>query len=76
MKAPASFHVGDSDATVPMTEVDAVKAALAHNPRADVCVSPGITHGGSGTGGASDHEAVPALSLDRGLHLLDELKTG
>ena len=32
LNVPASFHVGDADASVPMTEVEAVKAALAHNP--------------------------------------------
>jgi len=75
MNVPASFHVGDSDASVPMTEVEAVKAALAHNPRAEVYVYPGIKHGFSGKGGASYDEAVAELSFDRFLNVIDELKT-
>ena len=75
LHVPASFHVGDSDASVPMSEVEAVKAALAHNPRAEVCVYPGIKHGFSGKGGAAYDEAVAELSLERVLNLFDELKT-
>jgi carboxymethylenebutenolidase len=75
MNVPASFHVGDSDASVPMTDVEAVQAALAHNPRAQVYVYPGIKHGFSGKGGSSYDEAVAELSLERVLNLLDELKS-
>lgn len=75
LNVPASFHVGDSDTTVPMTEVEAVKAALAHNPRAEVYVYPGIKHGFSGKGGAAYDEAVAELSLERLLNVFDELKT-
>jgi len=76
LNVPASFHVGDSDASVPMTEVEAVQAALAHNPRAEVHVYPGIKHGFSGKGGAAYDEAVAELSLDRLLNVFDQLKTG
>jgi carboxymethylenebutenolidase len=75
LNVPASFHVGDSDASVPMTDVEAVKAALAHNPRAEMYVYPGIKHGFSGKGGSSYDEAVAELSFERVLNLLDELKT-
>lgn len=42
--SPVSFHFGDDDPVVPMDEVDAIKAAYASHPNAEIIVYPGATH--------------------------------
>jgi len=48
--APLSIHVGDSDPSIPMTEVTATQKALAGNPLVEIQVYPGVVHGFTGKG--------------------------
>ena len=41
---PVSFHFGDEDPVVPMEEVEAIKAAYASHPNAEIAVYSGATH--------------------------------
>jgi carboxymethylenebutenolidase len=41
---PVSFHFGDEDPVVPLEEVEAIKAAYASHPNAEIVVYPGATH--------------------------------
>jgi carboxymethylenebutenolidase len=41
---PVSFHFGDQDHVVPMEEVDAIKAAYADHPNAEMAVYEGAGH--------------------------------
>jgi carboxymethylenebutenolidase len=47
---PLSIHVGDKDPSIPMTEVEATRAALAGNALAEIFVYPGCVHGFTGRG--------------------------
>ena len=47
---PLSIHVGDKDPSIPMTEVEATRAALAGNRLAEIFVYPGCVHGFTGRG--------------------------
>lgn len=50
VSAPLSIHVGDNDPSIPMSEVEATRKALAGNPLAEVHVYPGCVHGFTGKG--------------------------
>ena len=45
IEVPFQFHVGDRDAHIPKTSVDAVRAALLCMPNAEVLVYSGAQHG-------------------------------
>jgi carboxymethylenebutenolidase len=45
LRAPFQFHVGDQDEHVPAEHVNAVRAALADVPNAELFVYPGAKHG-------------------------------
>src|SRR5579875_3609038 len=71
---PMSLHFGDNDAAVPMEEVEAIKAALKHNPQAEIFVYPGAQHGyTSPSRPAYDAEAT-RLSFERAMRVLETLK--
>src|SRR5579883_357647 len=79
--AAVAFHgtaigqdFGDNDAAVPMEEVEAIKAALKHNPQAEIFVYPGAQHGyTSPSRPAYDAEAT-RLSFERAMRVLETLK--
>jgi carboxymethylenebutenolidase len=45
IRCPVSFHFGDSDHSVPMTEIQSLAGAFSSHPNASVCVYPGVAHG-------------------------------
>ena len=75
LACPASFHCGGADQQVPPSEIEAVQKALAHNPRAETFVYPGIGHGFTSPGGPAYDADVAYTSLDRTLRMLEQLKT-
>jgi carboxymethylenebutenolidase len=75
LTCPASFHCGGADAQVPMSEIEAVQNALAHNPRAQAFVYPGVNHGFTSPGAPAYDAYAATTSLDRTLRMLEELKS-
>lgn len=75
LRVPASFHCGGADAQVPMSEIEAVRAALASDPLAELYVYPGVAHGFTTPGGAAYDAEAARLSLERALRTLAVLKT-
>lgn len=76
ISAPLSFHFGGSDATTPMSEVEAIQAALKDHPNAELYVYPGVQHGyTSPSRPAYDAEAT-RQSYERAGRVLNTLKTG
>jgi carboxymethylenebutenolidase len=75
IRVPASFHFGGADAQVPMTEIEAVQAALAGNPRAETYVYPGVAHGFTTPGGPAYSAEATRDSMARVLAMLARLKT-
>jgi carboxymethylenebutenolidase len=59
---PLSIHVGDKDGSIPMSEVEATRDALAGNPLAEVHVYPGCVHGFTGKGRPSYDAGADAAS--------------
>jgi carboxymethylenebutenolidase len=59
---PLSIHVGDKDGSIPMSEVEATRDALAGNPVAEVHVYPGCVHGFTGKGRPSYDAGADAAS--------------
>jgi carboxymethylenebutenolidase len=74
VKCPASYHFGGADTSVPMDVVDAVRAALKPNARAECFVYPGVAHGFTAKGRDAYDGPVAELSFDRAIRVLDELK--
>ena len=73
--APLSLHFGADDPVAPMTEVDAVKAALRDKPDAEFFVYPGTTHNFAVPGVPGYDPAVAALAEERVFALFDKLKS-
>lgn len=73
VRAPLQIHVGDSDTSIPMEEVERTKQALAGNPQASVHVYAGAVHGFTGKGRPSFHEAADTGSRAGALRLLRSL---
>jgi carboxymethylenebutenolidase len=44
VRSPLSLHFGGADALVPMREVDAIRAAIGHDPKVETFVYPGARH--------------------------------
>lgn len=72
---PTSFHFGDSDKSVPMSEIEAVQQALARNPQAETYVYPGIDHGFTGTDAPAYDPEVTEQSFERAMTVLEKLKS-
>ena len=68
---PLSLHFGDDDPTVPMSEVEAIMAALKHNPKAEICVYSGAKHGFSSPSRPSYHPEAARVSYERGRKVLE-----
>lgn len=62
VSCPLSIHVGDSDPSVPMAEVEATRAALAGNALAQVHIYPGCVHGFTGKDRPAYDAAADAAS--------------
>jgi carboxymethylenebutenolidase len=45
VRCPVSFHFGDNDQSVPLTEIQAIANAFASHENASVCIYPGVGHG-------------------------------
>jgi carboxymethylenebutenolidase len=73
VRAPLQIHVGDTDASIPMEEVERTKQALAGNPHASVHVYAGAVHGFTGKGRPSFHETADSESRAGALKLLRSL---
>jgi carboxymethylenebutenolidase len=73
VRAPLQIHVGDSDPSVPMEEVERIKQALAGNKYASVQIYPGAVHGFTGKGRPAFHELADRSSRDGALKLLRSL---
>jgi carboxymethylenebutenolidase len=73
VRAPLQIHVGDSDASVPMEEVERTKQALAGNKQASVHVYAGAVHGFTGKGRPAFHELADTSSREGALELLRSL---
>jgi len=61
---PVSFHFGDQDPVVPMDEVEAIRAAYAGNPKAEIVVHEGATHNFSMPHKEGYHQAAAAASRE------------
>lgn len=72
-RAPLQIHVGDSDTSIPMEEIERTRTALAGNPHASVHVYAGAVHGFTGKGRPSFHEAADTGSRAGALRLLRSL---
>jgi len=75
LRVPASFHCGGADQQVPMSEIEAVRRALAADPAAELFVYPGVAHGFTSPGGPAYDAEATRLSLERALGMLARLKT-
>lgn len=73
LACPLSIHVGDSDPSIPMAEVEATRAALEGKPGVRVHVYPGCVHGFTGKGRPSYDAAADAASTQAALALLSSL---
>jgi carboxymethylenebutenolidase len=71
---PLSLHFGDDDPIVPMSEVEAIRAALKHNPKAEVHVYAGCGHGYTGPTRPSYNAEATRLSYERAMKVLATLK--
>jgi carboxymethylenebutenolidase len=74
-RVPVSLHFGEDDPIAPMSEVDAIKAALADAP-GEVYVYPQTTHNFAVPGVPGYDPAVAALSEERAFTLFETLKAG
>jgi len=74
VRAPLSLHFGAEDPVAPMSEVDAIEAALREKPGAGVFVYPGATHSFAVPGVPGYDAAVAALAEERVFALFDTLK--
>ena len=75
LACPASYHFGGADESIPMDVVATIQAALAHNPRAETFVYPGIPHGFTGLGREHYDREASEVSFERALRVIDGLKT-
>ena len=73
LRCPATFHFGDQDHSVPMSEVDAIRLALRDDPRAEICVYPGVGHSFTWRGYHLYDEAAAHVAEARALALLATL---
>ncbi|HXP94829.1 MAG TPA: dienelactone hydrolase family protein [Candidatus Binatia bacterium] len=71
---PLSLHFGDDDAAVPMDEVEAIKAALKRNPKAEIFVYPGAKHGFSSPSRPAYDPEAARLSHERAMKVLSGMK--
>jgi carboxymethylenebutenolidase len=71
---PLSLHFGDDDAAVPMSEVEAIHAALKHNAKAEICVYRGAKHGFSSLSRPSYDPEAARLSSERAMKVLETMK--
>jgi carboxymethylenebutenolidase len=69
-----SLHFGDCDPIVPMSEVDAIRDALKHNPKAEVHVYAGCAHGYTGPGRPAYNPEATRLSYERAMKVLNQMK--
>jgi carboxymethylenebutenolidase len=68
------LHFGDDDAAVPMSEVEAIQAALKHNAKAEICVYRGAKHGFSSLSRPSYDPEAARLSSERAMKVLETMK--
>ena len=73
-RGAVSLHYGDADPLVPMSEVAAVQAALAGQPRAEVHVYESAQHGFSFKGRPSFHEVAATRSRKRAQEIMEALR--
>ncbi len=73
--APLSLHCGAEDPVAPMSEVEAIEAALREKPDAEVFVYPGTTHNFAVPGVPGYDAAVAELAEQRAFAFFDRLKT-
>jgi carboxymethylenebutenolidase len=73
-RCPLSLHFGEKDAAVPMSEVDAIKAALKPNPQAEIYVYPGAQHGFSSPSRPSYDPEAARLSNERAMAVFERMK--
>ena len=71
---PVSFHFGDADTAVPMTEVDAIAAAFAGRDDADIGVYAGVHHGFTAPSRPSYDADATRTSDERSMAILERLK--
>jgi carboxymethylenebutenolidase len=69
-----SLHYGGDDPLVPMSQVEAIRASLASDPRVDIHVYPGAAHGFSFRGQPSFHELAATESDRRAQEVLGTLR--
>jgi carboxymethylenebutenolidase len=73
-KVPLSLHFGESDDSVPMTEVDAIRAALRSKSEAKIYTYKGAKHGFTQTDAPSYDSAAAVHAKNRAISLLETLK--
>lgn len=71
---PATLHSGDSDHVAPLEELYAIRAALAHNPAAEMTIYPGVGHNFTSPARDTYNEAVATASWKRALEVLAPLR--
>jgi carboxymethylenebutenolidase len=74
IRVPLSMHFGDTDASCPMDEVDAIRAATAGNPLVDIHVYPNCGHSFTWEGYAKYNANAAQKSEARAYELLESLK--
>ena len=70
VSCPIQFHYAGQDDHIPSEAVQAVRAAMAHNPAAELLVYPGAQHGFNCWARASYHAPSAALAHGRSLVFL------
>ncbi|MBN9050855.1 MAG: dienelactone hydrolase family protein [Rhizobiales bacterium] len=70
-----TLHFGSNDNLVPLSQVDAIKAAVGSNTKVDIAVYDGAGHGFSFQGQPSYHAEAESRSDERAQAVLGTLKT-
>ncbi|MGY9006721.1 MAG: dienelactone hydrolase family protein [Alphaproteobacteria bacterium] len=73
LACPMTIHVGDSDTSIPMEEVNATRAALAGNSAVEINVYPGCAHGFTGRGRPAYDAHADTTSTNAALALLEAM---
>ena len=64
IRCPVSYHFGDSDASIPMEEVDAIRHSYANHPGAEISVYEGQSHNFSTPGKPAYNSEIARISRD------------
>lgn len=72
VKVPLQLHFGETDESIPMSDVEAVKAAIGIDPERPIHVYPGAGHGFNCWARSSYNQHAAALAHGRSLQFIAE----